>query len=312
MPVVLPELGALAVLFCALAILLLAHQISAAFFGAATGLVDNTVGHIWWLGGKISHGLHAIEERVNNFLSPAITATEGAIAATWHALASSIEFVGETLVHIASATWRVAWYVDTKYPLRVLWALIHRLTRGEPRRVKIEADTRAKAQAASKAISNTRGGAIATHVKIATKGIEGEIAALRDWTLPRIGALEGEIGGVIELDLPRLRARDRTITDRLDSLWHRLRAHGATIAGTAAIALVGTALARLGGSWIRCGNWRNAGRAVCRMDAGLLEDLLAGTLLVVGGISIVTFTRELQAIMGEAESGIRGFVRETR
>lgn len=70
------------------------------------------------------------------------------------------------------------------------------------------------------------------------------------------------------------------------------------------------ALAALGLSWLRCNRVGRAGRAVCGLDGDLLEDLLLGTVLIVGAFSLREYTRDVQAITREAEGIIAGFIRE--
>lgn len=83
---------------------------------------------------------------------------------------------------------------------------------------------------------------------------------------------------------------------------------GATRAAFAAA--VAVALARLGLGWIRCGNVRKAGKSVCGIDGGLLDELLLGTLGIFGAISVVEFATELRAVEGEAVSLMGNLVRE--
>lgn len=81
-----------------------------------------------------------------------------------------------------------------------------------------------------------------------------------------------------------------------------------TIAGL--IGLTAGVLGKLGLGWLRCARVGRVGRAVCGMNDGLLESLLADALLVVGAISIVEFAKELQTVEDEVVRALRGFVRE--
>lgn len=105
--------------------------------------------------------------------------------------------------------------------------------------------------------------------------------------LPRIGRLEREAG---------------ELADRIKSLGRRL-------APAAVAALVVATVARLGAGWLRCSRVKRVGRNVCGMDSGLLDSLLADTLLVVGTISLVEFAEGLQAGMDGLTPQVRKFWR---
>jgi hypothetical protein len=83
-----------------------------------------------------------------------------------------------------------------------------------------------------------------------------------------------------------------------------------SIAGVSALALVGTALARLGLNWIRCRRVGRVGKAVCGMDSQLLGALLADATLIIGTISIVELTRGTQRLMPAITDATGYLVRE--
>lgn len=76
------------------------------------------------------------------------------------------------------------------------------------------------------------------------------------------------------------------------------------------IALVIAALGRLGLGWIRCNNVRKAGKSLCGIDLGLLDELLLGTTAIFGAISVVEFAEGLRAVEGEAVDLMGKLVRE--
>ena len=61
---------------------------------------------------------------------------------------------------------------------------------------------------------------------------------------------------------------------------------------------------------VRSGNVGKAVRRLCGMDASLLEDLLAGVLLIEGVVSVVAFTEALQEIETEAVNVLGGLIKE--
>jgi len=82
-----------------------------------------------------------------------------------------------------------------------------------------------------------------------------------------------------------------------------------TIAGL--IGLTSAVLGRLGLGWLRCSRVGKAGKQVCGMDSGLLDSLLADTLLIVGTVSLVEFARGMQDVTREVVGPIRTFWRVT-
>lgn len=84
------------------------------------------------------------------------------------------------------------------------------------------------------------------------------------------------------------------------------------VVGAGAAALVAGAIGRLGFGWARCSRVGRLGRAVCGMDDGLLESLLAGALLIASTISIVEFAKSCQAFTDAVEAPLKDFVRELR
>jgi hypothetical protein len=114
--------------------------------------------------------------------------------------------------------------------------------------------------------------------------------------LPRLRAAEREIGRVIHRDIPRVRAREAELGREITNLWKWTRSHTLVSGSLAFAGAVALALSRLGLRWLRCPAVGKAGQTVCHMDAGLLESLLADTLLIVGSLSLVTFAEEMQGV----------------
>ena len=308
MPVALPALIDFAVLLVALGIILVALLLTKALFG-----VTNTV--IGWIPGVSSWAkgpLHKIEQKLISKMSEAATGVEAAVAWSWHVLASTTAQLAHEIAHVASAGERIAWYVTTRYPVKVLHAIGKRVG-GETIVIrKTVTVIQRAARATARELSHPESGVIAEGVKIGTRAIAAELAAAERWINTRGRWLNREITVDIPHDLAHLRERDLSLGRGYEYLRDLLRRHERLLGAGALTAATAFALSKLGGWWIRCDNWRNIGRRVCGMNPSLLEDLLAGTVLVVGGISIEAFARELQTLMGDAEAGIRGFIRETR
>jgi hypothetical protein len=76
------------------------------------------------------------------------------------------------------------------------------------------------------------------------------------------------------------------------------------------VAAVVYALGRLRLGFLRCGNFRKAGRQVCGMNTNLLDSLLLDTVALLSVVSVVEFAKELQTIEGEAVSIFGRLIRE--
>ena len=169
----------------------------------------------------------------------------------------------------------------------------------------------AKIAAAVKGIGTTKvvkiaARATATTVeRVVTKRI-GITRADVEALIRKAVAATGAIAVPIPHILPRLRDLERTAENDAK----RLRRLGWAGAFTGAVGLVLAALARLGLNWIRCRNVKDAGRAVCRLDTSLLNELLTDGLLFFGAVSVVEFAKELRTIEDEAVKVLGGLVRE--
>lgn len=106
--------------------------------------------------------------------------------------------------------------------------------------------------------------------------------------IPRIGQLEREASAAEK--------------------WIKTNAKKLTVGGI--VGLTVAAIGRLGLGWTRCSNVSRVGKALCGMERGILDDLLAGALIVASSISVVELAHECQAFTGTVDEGLRLFVRE--
>jgi hypothetical protein len=99
------------------------------------------------------------------------------------------------------------------------------------------------------------------------------------------------------------------LTKRLARLEKRMhRAEGWLAVGTLAV-VMGQVLG-VSARCLRSGNVGRTVRRLCGMDVGLLEDLLAGTVLLAGALSVVEFAEELRALEDEAVAVMGALVKE--
>jgi hypothetical protein len=147
------------------------------------------------------------------------------------------------------------------------------------------------------------GADVIPQAEAAARGIEAGIR-------PQINALDRELGRIEAQELPRIRARVGTAEGSLTNLWKWVHRNVATVGTLTFAGAVAWAIARLGGTWIRCNNWSKIGKAGCSLNPNLLESLLAGALVIASPISIVALAEACQKFTSEAEDGLKWFVRE--
>lgn len=315
MPVVAPaiaELGALVLLLVALGILLLAHALVSALFGVTKTVVERAVGWVPWLGKKAVGGVLAVEKRLNNYLTEAVTGVESGIAQTWHVLAATVAWLGTTIANTAAALWRVWWYVKVKYPLDVLWWGVRKLAKAAPVVWKRLDHVLSKTTYVTKIITKAGSPPLRAAVRSATGTLRADVARLNRWAHARVAALEAAVAVELPNALERLGGDVWNLRRSLSRLWKWTRRHERALGAGAMTAAVAFALRRLGATWIRCSNWRKVGRRVCGMDGSALDDLLAGTLAIVGTISLVAFAKEMQDVVAAEANAMRALIRETK
>lgn len=270
----------LAIPLLSLAALIVSYGMLAAYRGQGDEANESIKGLLLWLAGVIAAVRIPIPHHSVRIFGPVADALRWFAEAIETALAAVVAFFEAPVAQF--------WYQLAEIPKQTAQALASFATATAHRLAWIE---------------NVY---VPRYVRLALLGVTGPLTvalaglhALRavaipelrhglDWTRGRVGRLEREAG--------------RTAT--------RLRRVEAYLSAAGAVVLVATALGRLGLKWIRCRNVAKAGRRVCGMDFDYLDALLAGSLLVVGSVSIVDFAHELQDAEGEVVRAIRGLVRE--
>jgi hypothetical protein len=258
------------------------------FVRALFGTAGSAVGWIPWIGSKAKGQLHSIEAKLTGELGGVVDGLDHRVAASWYKLARTAKWMAEEIA--ANAGMLAAFASLLQNPIGIpawkqLWDSLHGTVKTLP------------AVAAGK-------------VSAGLRPITARVSALEHWTHARVRALAHTIEVAIPGDIAGLRRRSRTVEDSLSRAWEKIRANEGRFAGLAFAGAVAVALGRLGVGWIRCTKVGRLGRTACGMDDSLLESLLAGTLLIVGTISIVELAKELQAITPEVVDGVRAVIRE--
>jgi hypothetical protein len=254
-----------------------------AFFGTLTG----GVGWLPFVGRIITSPIHAIEQKVSSYLGGLEEHIDQSMGGYVHALADA---VGRLASGEAEAGWALWLIGKAVHALRVT---VHAL----PSRGSITHATTTVVKQTKVIVQR-----VERVTKIATHAAPGAITGT-------VRAIAGTLDDVVTWDIPRLRARTKALERRVGELAHRIRTGARPLVGLAAVALVAAALARLGAGWIRCSKVGRAGRNVCGMDEGLLQALLAETLLIAGTLSLVQFAEEMVGVTEAAVRPIQTFWR---
>lgn len=228
------------------------------------------------------------------FLAAAVRSVE---ATARHEISGAIRYVSRPLVIALQAFGAVV-----LYPARELAALAVDVahTLGQLRRVIVPAMIAAAFGPLAAALYTLRKQVAAlalrapvhiiTHtVEVAKPAVVRVVRQAIAVPLPRVGRLEREAG----------------------ALGHRIGQLARRVTPAALAAATIATLARVGLGWVRCSRVKDAGKAVCGMDSGLLESLLADTALIVGTVSLVEFARGMQDVTAEVVQPIRAFWRAT-
>jgi hypothetical protein len=281
------------------------------FFSFSESTAGGLVGWIPGVGKWVNSKLEKAEQKLTHWVGQAAAASEARMGDAFHASANELQSIGHEIYGQAIAYWQLAHWVY-KLSASVVsgeaWQEIFHNTitaqKAGTRRNTRDLNKLGKALwkiAAALAALNL--GALLKRLLANEAHIQKQIGAVAGgYTLPGTIALPR--------DYPSTRDIARQGERAAESTWKYLRSHPWNAATTAFAGAVAIAIGRLGGGWIRCSNWNKIGRGVCRMNPSQIESLLAGTLAIVGTISIVEFAKELQAIVGEGELAIHGLIRE--
>lgn len=266
-----------ALIFCYLCV-----QIAKALFGVAGG----TLGRLPIVGGWIDSSLHSVEHKITHVMGGAAATCDRQVGHGLHALARLVDWVGRELRSHANLLSLLSALVIGAVPATVLRTLIAELRRAMH-------GTHATAVTAATRIIRVQ--------KVIQHGIGEDV-------LPRIKSLDRELGRVIGRDIPRIRAREAALEREVSGLWRWAHRHAVDLAAAAFVAPVAVALARLGGSWIRCSNWNKIGRSVCGLPAGLVGELFADAVTAIAVLDICDFAAGAELVAEQLTPILMGLV----
>lgn len=269
--------------------------------------VHKIVGKVPIIGNWISGKLTGVLQQLSNKMGSVAEGIGGQIARHWHFLTTIVDRLGWTIFHNAVAIQKLWWQIAYVHPLDVLWKrareafdLARSIAHALPglRRGTVTV-IREVARPGSTALGNA--------TKTVTQPLRRELTAFERATAHRLAVMAAavaDLGGQVA-GWPH--AIGGAGVGSLRGIRTRLRSLEKATAGAGAAALVGAALAALGASWIRCRNWKRAGRQVCQMDADILSDLLGIVALIGGAVSLVELAKQVGGALDEI-TGVLGAV----
>lgn len=248
--------------FVAYGMLFLHRSIGGGFVGWIGSQIKDTVAAVPWIGSQVI--------KLTSWLSHAVgsqfTQVEQHAVSWLSALADYLDYTGESIAGIMyDLKNSVHWLVAHEIPKLIrglpssVTHLVHSITTRvvhvERTIVKLPGLTKAQIRAA---------------VAVAIPGIIAHDLPYFDWLRKHLKALErviaGATGAVIGSAIPSIKD--------LIGIRKRIGKIERAIVGTAAIGLVATAIAALGGSWVFCRNWKRLGRGVCGLPSNIISDIL--------------------------------------
>lgn len=284
MPVVAGGVEALAALTAiALLIVLLGLIQCASVLLRALFLVPNTaLGWVPWLGSKVKAPIHSIEKKLVSSLAAQAVTVEGAISKTWHVQAWLIEETGHAIWDATRLGAKALWYVEVKYPLEALSALAHRAHGAIAVTTKVTSTT-------VKRVTVIRGVTAAQLARI------GRRTSLLERRLAKLAA--HGVGAINDVRV--LPARVGYTARQLRHALRRLSRLERITAGLGAVALVGTALGRMGLGWLRCPSLSRVGRRIGCGGFGIIEEFLAPAFEALVVLDLCRFALAAQRLARE-------------
>lgn len=227
--------------------------------------------------GGVSNWLEAQAQNIDHLLAEGVVASERGAVVLFKLFLNTQLWIAREIGDLATDTWHAVRGVERTTVTKVTKVVTHTVVKPLTRTVTI-----------------TRGVGAAV-----AKQLTARVHALT----ARVTRLEHAIGHAVASPFPRIGRLERDVANQSK----RLRKAEKALAAGASVALVLTALKRMGLGWLRCSNVTKTGKAVCGMDARLLEALLADALLLTVAFNLRSFAEELQDVTREAADLIHRF-----
>jgi hypothetical protein len=227
--------------------------------------------------GGVSNWLEAQAKNIDHLLAEGVTASERGAVVLFKLFLNTQLWVAREIADLSTDTWHAIRGVEHATVTKVTKVVTHTVVK--PIRTTI------------------------TVVKGTSTTLTKQITARAKALEARVVRLEHALGHAVASPFPRIGHLEREIANQ----GKRLRTAEKALAAGASAALVLTALKRMGLGWLRCSNVTKTGKAVCGMDARLLESLLFDALALTVAFNLRTFAEELQDVTKEAADLIHRF-----
>lgn len=250
-----PEFSVMLLSLLALAAALVALGLVAslqAFNRAVFGGIAKLLGWVPVFGLVLSSPINDVYKWLDSELGAVVLALDKRVGHYFHVFAAEVSWVGREIKEGAIALYQLAEFTNVLVPL---WLL-----------------NQAKQQL-GRAIDWAAHEAEVEAVRvygIARKGIDASLRPLVGY----VHGLERQIEHVLDPQIAGIRTNERLFGRTVTSIRRQLRTLTEATVGAGAAALVATALAQLGLSWIKCRNWKRLGRGVCGLPTNWISDLL--------------------------------------
>jgi hypothetical protein len=219
--------------------------------------------------GGVSNWLEAQAKNIDHLLAEGVTASERGAVVLFKLFLNTQLWIAREIADLSTDTWHAIRGVEHATVTKVTKVVTHTVVK--PIRTTV------------------------TIVKGTSATVTRQITARAKALEARVVRLEHALGHAVASPFPRIGHLEREIANQ----GKRLK--------TAEKALVLTALKRMGLGWLRCSNVTKTGKAVCGMDARLLESLLFDALALTVAFNLRTFAEELQDVTKEAADLIHRF-----
>jgi hypothetical protein len=245
----LASLFALFALIVAIGIVKLVDAVSRAFFGH----LGSAIAWVPFAGRWVQKSLHHVEQRISHILGTAEQKLEVGVSWTWNNCAHIIMWVGSEIEAAAKTSWHLA-----------------QQAKAFVRRREVTHEIKASVTPVKATATQAR-----TTARTAEADARAVATTVRTNVVPRIKVVEHTYTDVITVELPGARARAKAAEDAAISTYKWLAKHKTVFLTGVFTGAAAWALTRLGGGWIRCKNWREIGKRVCRIPWGTIEALLS-------------------------------------
>jgi hypothetical protein len=249
-------------------------QVAQKLAEALLAIIRGSVGKVPLLGRFVDKGVNWVAQHIVDSMSVLVNALQGDVGFYWSALGNLMSSIGNEILGLSAAfDGLVSYVIGVVRPL-VVHTILGGLQHGLGWLGHELSAAKAKVFHVARVIEHPFSGPIRAGVLAGIKPLVGELHGLETWTRNRLGRLEHAAEVAIPRDIAELRSAEGSLARLYERLWKMVRRDAAKLGVLTFAGAVAVALARLGGGWVFCRNWKTLGRGVCRLPGHFLDDLL--------------------------------------